>query len=363
MAEFLNEGNPVLGPISLQIFKNYNGFPVAPSQGDVLYFNGTKWVSLPAGTSGQSLTTQGAGANPKWSSASVKYGGDGSDGALSVASGITTIDLGGAAYVVKNYSSISITGTGKVVFINPNANGTTIIFKSQGACTITSSTVPAIDVSGLGAAGGAGGTGVNVGGNLASAAGGGGANLSTGGGSGAAGGSGAGGGNSGAAGSASLSFISIPGGGGGYPSGGGSTTIAGGSLSTYYSYASKLANKSILLAPGSGGGGGGGGSSGSPSGGSGGAGGGALYMEIAGALNFTGTINANGANGGAGTSSTTPTGGGGGGGAGCVIILYGTLTANTGTINVNGGTGGVGGPVGGNGAAGISMVAKNTEFA
>lgn len=40
-------------------------------QGDVLYFNGTAWVALGAGISGQYLQTQGAGANPQWASTAV----------------------------------------------------------------------------------------------------------------------------------------------------------------------------------------------------------------------------------------------------------------------------------------------------
>ncbi len=39
------------------------------AQGDVLYFNGSNWVKLAAGTSGQFLQTQGAGANPQWAAA------------------------------------------------------------------------------------------------------------------------------------------------------------------------------------------------------------------------------------------------------------------------------------------------------
>jgi len=42
------------------------------AQGDVLYHNGTSYVRLGAGTSGQFLQTTGAGANPVWASA----GGD-----------------------------------------------------------------------------------------------------------------------------------------------------------------------------------------------------------------------------------------------------------------------------------------------
>jgi hypothetical protein len=36
------------------------------AQGDVLYYNGTSWVRLGAGTSGQFLKTNGSGANPAW---------------------------------------------------------------------------------------------------------------------------------------------------------------------------------------------------------------------------------------------------------------------------------------------------------
>lgn len=36
------------------------------AQGDILYYNGTDYVRLPAGTSGQFLKTNGAGANPAW---------------------------------------------------------------------------------------------------------------------------------------------------------------------------------------------------------------------------------------------------------------------------------------------------------
>lgn len=40
------------------------------AQGDILYFNGTSWVRLPAGVAGQILQTGGAGANPSWVNAS-----------------------------------------------------------------------------------------------------------------------------------------------------------------------------------------------------------------------------------------------------------------------------------------------------
>lgn len=39
------------------------------TQGDVLYHNGTNWAKLAAGTSGDFLKTNGAGANPAWATA------------------------------------------------------------------------------------------------------------------------------------------------------------------------------------------------------------------------------------------------------------------------------------------------------
>lgn len=39
------------------------------AQGDILYYNGTDYARLAAGTSGQFLKTQGSGANPVWASA------------------------------------------------------------------------------------------------------------------------------------------------------------------------------------------------------------------------------------------------------------------------------------------------------
>jgi hypothetical protein len=36
------------------------------TQGDILYYNGTTWVRLPAGSDGNVLTTHGSGANPSW---------------------------------------------------------------------------------------------------------------------------------------------------------------------------------------------------------------------------------------------------------------------------------------------------------
>jgi hypothetical protein len=277
------------------------------------------------------------------------FGGDGSDGALAVSSGTTNIDLGNSAYVVKNYTSISITGTGAIKFINPHANGTVIILKSQGNVTLTSSAAPMIDASGCGAAGG---------------------------GSSASSGTGSSGTLSGNAGNNGLSyslFFNAPGGAAGF-SGSGSSGPAGAlptvSLQSAGFTATQLFNKyqNLWTAAGSASGSADHASSTwSATTGAGGFGGGTLIIECAGAWNFTTAngVSVAGTNGGNGvtTGGTVIAGGGGGGAGGYFLALYNTLTANSGTVNVAGGTGGLtskiggigGGPGGGSGANAITV--------
>ena len=298
-----------------------------------------------------------------------KFGGDGSDGALTITSGTTTVDLGGAQFFIKQYSSISITGTGKLAFTNPHANGTHIILKSKGDVVLTSSTVPNIDASGMGA------------------------NASTG---------------------AQASIGAAYGNG---PDGQGNSngyTTPGGTKLTYsdfiFASAGMINGRAVYISPGAGGGtgvttggnyratGGGGGASylfnggtspqgsngtagtgvGAGGGGSssynngypgsymnapGGRGGGAVLIECAGALNFAGAIWSKGLAGANGSSYSSGTGSGGGGAGGTITILYNTLTANTGTFDNSGGAGGSNSYTGGAGGASMGgVVAKNTVF-
>lgn len=233
----------------------------------------------------------------------LKFGGSGADGALTVSSGATNIDLGGAKYFVKNYSSISITGTGYITFTNPHLSGTSISLKSKGAVTITTSATRAIDIRSLGGTNGKGW-----------------------------------GGNSGGS---SVRYVQVVGntgfttgyaGGGNltrgtdqsYNAGSGSPSHAEGPL------AGGEANPALspydrLVWPGGGGM-------------NTGKGGGGLYIECGGALIFTGTIDASGTTEGAG---------------GSVMILANTITTNTGTITVTGA---------GGGSVGQSLVEVNTYY-
>lgn len=301
----------------------------------------------------------------------LKFGGDGSDGALSISAGTTTIDLGGAKQVIKNYSSISITGTGKLAFTNPHANGTLITLKSLGDVTLTSSTTPNIEASGLGSSGGTVGTpGTNgnfvldasnhFGDNavMASA------------GTGAAGAGGGGGGSLvvGSDGSNAPAGSSVKGNGGAVYSNLFFYTV----LDVFY-----LFRKALFTAVGSGGGAG---ASGEPAansaGGGGGGGGGGQVLILYNSLTAnSGTISTNGgAAGAAGVvmgGATVGAGGAGGRGGGNLIIecagslnFTGTIYAkgNDGSAGGNGGTVGPGG-AGGAGGNGGSLVAKNNEFA
>lgn len=307
------------------------------------------------------------------------FGGDGSDGDLSISSGTTNVDCNGDNIVVLNYESISITGTGKLTFSNPASDGTIVIMKCQRDAVITSSTTPCIDLTGIGAAGGAinGGDGTNAfaildendhfgeGGIM----------------------------NGDSVGGTQVDdqrFYTIdenyllrginitPGSGGGggardTSSTGGQNPSGGAGAGSLYSAGAdgNEGNNGSAPAGNSAGGSGGadetGSGSGSMTAGVGGNGGGALLMQVQGALNFTGEIWAKGQDGEDGAASGTATASGGGGGsAGMVVILYNFLTSAAGTIDTSGGAGGdssAGGTGGAGGGNAGGIVAKNNFFA
>ena len=246
------------------------------------------------------------------------FGGDGSDGALTITSGTTTVSIASAAVLVKNYSSISITSTAKLAFSNPATGGSIVFLRSQGAVTVTS-TATCIDCSALGATGGAGGSG--------------GMNNSI---------------LTGTSGTSSTKFAYGTTNGG---AGGGASNGLGGAVPTFGYYttiADILLQKYHFAFVGAGGGGGAARSGGVSNGtaGTGGRGGGALVIECGGAWNFTTAsgISVAGVVGGDGvynSGTDHEANGGGGGGGGFCLVLYATLTANSGTIVVSGGGGGL----------------------
>jgi hypothetical protein len=247
------------------------------------------------------------------------FGGDGSDGALSISSGTTTIDCANARVVVKNYTSISITSTGKLAFSNPHANGTIVILKSQGDVTLTASTAPMIDMSAMGATGGSSPTCNNSGGSQ--------------------------GGGSGTVGRGSLIKTEAGSGGNGTSS---STAGAASSAIAFPSVEETILRYYHAFVGAGGGAGacysGSVGASGSV-GGEGGRGGGCLIIECGGAWDFTTAsgISVAGEDGADGTTDDTSNrqgAGGGGGAGGFFLALVKSITSDIGTITISGGTGG-----------------------
>lgn len=264
------------------------------------------------------------------------FGGTGVDGALSISSGTTTITLTGAV-TEKDYTSISITGTGSLNFTGTTtATGNTVILRSQNACTFTSSSLTMIDLRFMGGGMGAAQNVIQVG-----------TSFSLGGGG---GGSTAGAGTTGSGGGAGTNTFGIAGSGGiALPPLASSTrlALAGGNASTGTT--------------GAGGGGGG----------TGGTGGGGLYIECGGGYTFTtGGFNGSGQTGNSGGSGSSNPGGagGGGGGGGNIVVDAGSITSDSGTYVVTGGSAGTGGsgtPSGQNGGAGANgshLEVKNTYF-
>lgn len=281
-----------------------------------------------------------------------QFGGDGSDGALSLSgSTVNTINLGGASTYVLNYSSISIIGSAKLTFSNPHASGTIITIKCQGNFVASSSAI-AIDASGIGATANTSGNtsiifqttaGKNGDSAINSASGAPGALA-------AAIGSiimplkafsvacGSGGGNGGN-GIAAFAKFGGPGGGGASANNNG-TAASGGSV---------------------------GNTNGSNGGQTGGRGGGVLYLEIAGSYTNSSTLSVAGIQGGS-VAFDDKGGPGGGGAGGTIITLYNSIVSDTATYTVTGGSPGSNGSTPGAGTAGtggdgFKYVGLNTLYA
>jgi len=233
------------------------------------------------------------------------FGGNGADGALNITSGTTTLSAASANTIVKHYTSINIATSGALEISNKAADGTILILKSQGDCTIAGD----IWLKGDGADEGETAYGLMDNDNHNG-----------------------GDGNTGADGSEAVG-------------------VAGTVPTNAYFFVTpdvtRLYRKFIGLMVGNAGGAGGlceDNGPGCEAVGAGGSGGGGLIIECGGYLNFTGTINVNGGNGGdaaAVSSVSVPSGGGGGGGsAGMALILYNGLNVNSGTITALGGGGG-----------------------
>lgn len=108
------------------------------AQGDVMYYSGTDWARLAAGTSGQFLKTNGAGSNPAWADAAS--GGHTLLGTISTASG-TSNALG--SLTLTNYKFIRLVFNGV-----SHGGGTTKAILLNGV-TVTASVVASVSLYGF----------------------------------------------------------------------------------------------------------------------------------------------------------------------------------------------------------------------
>ena len=88
------------------------------AQGDVIYYNGTSWVFLAPGTSGQYLETLGAAANPQWNTVSASAGGSNTQVQFN-----NSGSLSGSSNFIWNGTDVAISTTGLGLLIT-NTNTT-----------------------------------------------------------------------------------------------------------------------------------------------------------------------------------------------------------------------------------------------
>ena len=122
------------------------------TQGAILYRSGSAWVALPAGTSGQLLTTGGAGANPSWTtytgSSSITTVGTLTSGAIGT--GFTAISNSALANSSITFGSTSqALGSTVSALNNVSLGQTTAAAGTFTSLTATGTTTLATSLSGL----------------------------------------------------------------------------------------------------------------------------------------------------------------------------------------------------------------------
>lgn len=111
--------------------------PGTPSQGETIYYNGSGYVRLPVGVSGQFLETQGSGANPKWNNAPAHQ-------ILDVSQPSFVLSTNSSPHIISSYSFPAIAANqtiwirGAVLHNNGNAAGIGTTYIKMNGITIFS---------------------------------------------------------------------------------------------------------------------------------------------------------------------------------------------------------------------------------
>lgn len=87
-----------------------NMFNGAPTRGDTIYFNGTKWVRAPAGADGYVWTSTGAGSDPAWE-ATASVSTRTIEGCQLIWNSSSSISVGTGVCYAENGDKIDITST------------------------------------------------------------------------------------------------------------------------------------------------------------------------------------------------------------------------------------------------------------
>jgi hypothetical protein len=101
--------------------------PSGSAHGDILYYDGSVWTRLPAGSSGQYLKTQGGGSNPVWSEVTA-VPADNSVSQVKLKTAMGEVTLGNNDHVVLPggqygfYPQIKGSSTATVAFASDNVN-------------------------------------------------------------------------------------------------------------------------------------------------------------------------------------------------------------------------------------------------
>lgn len=111
---------------------------IGTTQGDILYRDASTWTVLPAGTSGQVLTTGGTGANPAWASSLTNP--------MTTAGDIIVADVGGTPDRLPIGSTeqiLSVNSAGALIYRNQALGSSLAFAKAIASVPINISSAPA----------------------------------------------------------------------------------------------------------------------------------------------------------------------------------------------------------------------------